>query len=454
MRTIIALAAIAVVSSTAPVAPIALVAPVAPELDWPSWRGPTGTVVTAEKGLPAQWDEASGIAWRVKLSGTGVSTPIVAGPHLFVTSQIGSGARRTGNHPSLVQGADAATTGERNLGGTAARSPADGVTFAVTAYRWTDGARVWQHDTRAAGPLPAVHDKHNLSTASPVTDGQTVITWFGTGQVVALDAVTGKLIWTRHLGKEYGPFEINWGHASSAALHGDLAIFPCYHESGSYLLALDKRTGAVRWKRDRQPSAHSYSTPLIVTYGGHDTLVLNSSRGVEAFNPATGEPRWQVLEENRFPIPMPVHHQGVLYMSRGYRSSPYLAIRLGGTGDVSTSHVLWKTPTGAPYVSSLVHYDGLLYMAGEMGIVTAIDPATGQSVWRERVGGVFTASPVAGDGKVYLVSETGETVVLRAGRKPDIVSRNKLNAHIVASPAIARGRIFLRGDDELIAIGK
>jgi outer membrane protein assembly factor BamB len=141
-------------------------------------------------------------------------------------------------------------------------------------------------------------------------------------------------------------------------------------------------------------------------------------------------------------------------MSRGYRSSPYLAIRLGGSGDVSNSHVVWKTPTGAPYVSSLVHYEGLLYMASEMGIVTAIDPATGQQVWRERIGGVYTASPVAGDGKIYLASETGETVVLRAGRKPEILARNRLNTHIVASPAIARGRLFLRGDDEVIAIGK
>ena len=421
--------------------------------DWPSWRGPQGTGVTGETGLPTEWGEASGVAWRIKLPGSGVSTPVVAGPHVFVTSQIGSGVRRSGSHPSLVQEADAATAGEKNLS-RATSAPGDAVTFAVTAYRWSDGARAWQHEARAEGPLPGVHDKHNLSTASPVTDGQTVIAWFGTGQVIGLEAATGKQLWLRHLAKDYGPFEINWGHASSPAMHGDLAIFPCYHESGSYLLALDKRTGAVRWKRDRNPSAHSYSTPLVVSHGGRSTLILNSSRGVEAFDPANGEPRWHVVEDNRFPIPMPVHHEGVLYMSRGYRSSPYLAIRLGGAGDVSTSHVVWKTPTGAPYVSSLVHYDGLLYMASEMGIVTAIDPATGQSVWRERVGGVFTASPVAGDGKIYLASESGETVVLRAGRKPDIVSRNRLNTHIVASPAIARGRIFLRGDDELIAVGK
>jgi outer membrane protein assembly factor BamB len=419
--------------------------------DWPSWRGPTGTGVSGETGLPQQWSEADGVVWRVKLPGTGVSTPAISGPFVFVTSQIGTGTRRPGSHPTLVQGADA--TGERNLGG--ARGSADAsVTFAVTAYRWSDGGRAWHHETRADGPLAGVHDKHNLSTPSPVTDGQIVIGWFGTGQVVALDAVSGKPLWTKHLGREYGPFEINWGHASSPALHGDVAIFPCYHESGSYLLALDKRSGAVRWKRDRQPGTHSYSTPLVVSHEGRAHVILNSSRGVEAFDMTTGEPEWQILEDNRFPIPMPVHHQGVLYLSRGYRSSPYLAVRLGGKGEVSKSHVIWKTPTGAPYVSSLVHYDGLLYMATEMGFVTAIDPASGQSVWRERIGGVYTASPVAGDGKVYLASETGETVVLRAGRKPDIIARNRLNTHIVASPAIARGRLFFRGDDELIAVGK
>ena len=419
--------------------------------DWPSWRGPNGTGISAETGLPLQWSDQSGVVWRAALPGAGVSTPVVFGPHVYVTSQIGVGNRRAGNHPSLVQGGDGASSGERNLGGGTASGT---IRFALTAFRWADGGRAWQHELPAEGPLTDVHDKHNLSTPSPVTDGQTVIGWYGTGQVVALDAATGKVLWSKHLGKEYGAFEINWGHASSPVLHGDLAIFPCFHESGAYLLALDKRTGAVRWKHDRQPGAHSYSTPVVISHEGKATLVLNTSRAVEGFDPATGAPLWQVVEENRFPIPMPVHHQGVLYMSRGYRSSPYLAIKLGGSGDVSKSHVVWKTPTGAPYVSSLLYYDGLLYMASELGIVSALDPATGQAVWRERLGGVFTASPVAGDGKVYLVSETGETIVLRAGRKPDVLARNTVKAHLVASPAISRGRLFLRGDDELIAVGR
>jgi outer membrane protein assembly factor BamB len=424
-----------------------------PDLPWPMWRGPSGSGVTTETGLPSQWSDREGVAWRVKLPGTGVSTPAIAGQHVFVTSQVGTGARRPGNHPSLVQGADADTAGERNLAGRTTASNGD-VRFAVTAYRWNDGTRVWQHETRAEGQLAGVHDKHNLSTPSPVTDGSLVIAWFGTGQVVALDAASGKQVWTRHLARDYGPFDVNWGHASSPVLHGDLAIFPCYHEPASYLIALDQKTGAARWKRDRQPAAHSYSTPLVATHDGKATLVLNSSRGVEAFDPVTGGPQWHVLEDNRFPIPMPVHHQGILYLSRGYRSSPYLALRLGGKGDVTNSHVVWKSPTGAPYVSSLVYYDGLIYMATEMGIVTALEPATGQSVWRERIGGVYTASPVAGDGKIYLASEGGETVVLRAGRTPNVVARNKLSTHLVASPAIAHGRLFLRGDDELIAVGK
>ena len=426
--------------------------------NWPQWRGPTGIGVTAETGLPDRWSESQAVVWRVKLDGMGVSTPVVWGDQVIVTSQIGSGQRRAGNHPTLVQGAEQATAGERVLGGRPSGAPGasetSDVTFVVSAVRWSDGRSLWRHAVKAEGPLAGVHDKHNLATPSPVTDGRVVIAWFGTGQVAALDATSGKPLWSKHLGKEYAPFEINWGHASSPTIHNDLAIFLCYHESASYLLALDKMTGAVKWKRDRENDAHSYSTPLVVSSGGRSTLIVNSSFGVEGYDPAIGDRLWHVAETNRFPIPMPVHHEGVVYMSRGYRSSPYLAIRLGGTGDVSGSHVVWKTPTGAPYVSSLVFYDGLLYMATEMGIVTAIDAATGQQVWRERIGGVFTASPVAGDGKIYLVSESGETVVLRAGRKPEVIARNTLDAHLVASPAISRGRLFLRGDGELIAVGK
>jgi len=414
--------------------------------NWPQWRGAHGNGVTVETSLPASWSATQGVAWHATLSGAGVSTPIVWGERVFVTSQIGTGVRRSGSHPTLVQGADA---GERNLSGAAG----DAVTFVLAAHRWADGGVAWTHKVAAEGTLTGVHDKHNLASPSPVADADVVIAWFGTGQVVALDHA-GKPLWTKHLAREYAPFEIQWGHASSPILHRDLAIFVVYHEPASYVVALDKRTGAVRWKADRPAKTLSYSTPLVIDSPRGAEIVVNGSTGLEAMSADTGETRWRVVEDSRFPIPVATVADGILYTTRGYRSGPYYAIRLGGSGDVTGTHVVWRVPTGAPYISSLVHYQGLIYTASELGIVTCLDAKSGERVWQERAGGIFTASPVAGDGKVYLVSETGETVILKAGRTYEVLARNKLDAHFVASPAISRGRIFLRGDNEIFAVGK
>jgi outer membrane protein assembly factor BamB len=417
--------------------------------NWPAWRGPRGDGIATEANLPTTWDGSRGVAWRVPLTGAGVSAPVVWDDTVFVTGQRGSGRRQPGNHPSLVQGAAAATAGERNLSAVGGGASA---TFLITAYGWNEGEHLWTSELEAEGSLPAVHDKHNLATPSPAVDAEVVVAWYGTGQVVALDH-DGTRLWTKHLGRDYGGFDIGWGHASSPVLHGDMVLLVCYHASASYLLALDKTTGEVRWKADRPPGLLSYSTPLVVDTPAGADIVVNDSTGLEAVSVDTGETRWRVDGTNRFPIPVGSVSDGILYATRGYRSGPYLAIRLGGAGNVTNSHVAWEVPTGAPYVSSLVHYEGLIYTASELGVATCLDAETGERVWQQRVGGVFTASPVAGDGKIYLVSETGETVVLRSGRTFEVLARNQLDAHFVASPAIARGRLFLRADDALFAIG-
>jgi outer membrane protein assembly factor BamB len=326
------------------------------------------------------------------------------------------------------------------------------ITFLVEALDRITGARVWTFELAAEGSLPSVHDKHNLASASPVTDGERVYAVFGSGQVAAVDA-SGRQVWTRNLAKEYGPFDINWGHGSSPVVHRGTLFLVCYHESAAYLLALDARTGRQLWKVERPRGVISYSTPIVVPSAQGDELVVNSSAGIEAYDPSTGRALWHFAESNQFPIPVPLHHQGVIYLSRGYRSGPYAAIRPGGRGDISKTHVIWRVPTGAPYISSLVYHEGLLYMAGDVGIVTCVDASTGQLVWRERIGGTYTASPVAADGKIYLAGESGETVVLRAGRTPQVVARNAIRGRVLASPAIAGGRIFLRTDDQVVAIG-
>ena len=214
-----------------------------------------------------------------------------------------------------------------------------------------------------------MHDKHNLASPSPVTDGQMVYAWFGTGQLVALD-MNGKMIWQRHLGQEISPFDVIWGHSSSPTLFGDLLILLCDHEPASYLLAVDKRTGKERWRADRGKGRMSYSTPLVVNTPSGPELIVNSSERVDAYDPRTGTLLWFTGGTNRFPIPMPVFHDGLIYMSRGYRSGPYMAIRPGGRGDVSKSHVVWESATGAPYISSLVYDAGLIYMATDVGAIT------------------------------------------------------------------------------------
>lgn len=417
--------------------------------DWPQWRGPAGSGVSAEKNLPERWSATEHVAWKAPTAGTGISTPVIAGGRVFVTSQIGRGASRPG--PRLVQGEDAAAAGERALGESRAASPDGRTWFVVEAFNQRDGKRAWEYRLEAEGPLAEVHEKHNLASPSPVTDGDLVFAWFGTGQIVALDR-NGKLAWQRHLGKEISPFDINWGHSSSPTLYRDLLILLCDHQPASYLLAVDKRTGKERWKVDRGKGRSSYSTPLVVESGSGAELVVNSSERIDAYDPQTGAFLWHAGGANRFPIPSPVVHEGVIYASRGYRSGPYLAIRPGGRGDVSSTHVVWNIPTGAPYVSSIVHYQGLIYMATDNGILTIADAADGSKIWQGRIGGVFSASPVAGDGKVYLLSENGETIVLRAGRTADIIARNTIGERTLASMAISNGRLFIRTDENVVCI--
>jgi outer membrane protein assembly factor BamB len=321
------------------------------------------------------------------------------------------------------------------------------VRFVVQAFSAQTGKPAWEYKLDAEGPLAPVHIKHNLASPSCATDGSLIYAWFGTGQIVALD-FSGKLVWSRHLGKELGPFEIMWGHGSSPLIYKDTVYLLCDHQGRAYLLAVDKRTGKDRWRVDRGADRRAYSTPFLIPGRSGDELVINSSERVDVFDPATGKLLWSFGEENRVPVPTPVLHDGTLYLSRGYSSSPFLAMR------AAERKAAWEVPTGAPYVSSMLYYQGVLYMATEMGIASAVDAGTGKLLWRTRLGGVFSASPVAAAGKVYLINEEGEAFVLEAGRTLRILHRNRIGERLLASPAISGGRLFLRTDEHLICVGK
>jgi len=421
--------------------------------DWPQWRGPHSNGISGEKGLPSRWSTTENIAWKAPLEGLGASSPIVFGDKVFVSSQTGSVPIRQGIATRLARDDKDLADRENPIGGRnmQAARPGDEVLLVVEAFSRAGGRRLWKYSTPATGELPEFNEKHNLATPTPVTDGKIVYVLFGNGQVIALD-MEGKLVWTRHLGKEYSPFQVQWGHGGSPTLYRDMLIVLCDHTPKSYLIALDKDTGRERWKADRGAGRVSHCTPTVAHGPKGDELIVNSSERVDAYNPANGELLWYTGGPRQTPVPSAAFHNGVIYLIRGYRNSDFMAIRPGGRGEIKPVDYVWRVAGGASYVPSILYYDGLIYVTNEVGIATCIDAETGKEVWRQRLGGIFYASPVGADGKVYMVSETGEGFVLKAGREPVILARNNLDERFIASPAISGGNLFLRSDGSLFCI--
>jgi outer membrane protein assembly factor BamB len=403
--------------------------------NWPQWRGPTADGISKETGLPTTWSASENVRWKAPLRGLGTSTPVIWGDLIFLTAQIGDGP--------LAEGArDFDDAAEIRKFGKA------GVVFFVQAFRKSDGSLAWEKSFDAGSHVPEVHIKHNLSSPSCVTDGKLVYAWFGTGLVVAL-TMDGKEAWRRNLAEENSPFDVRWGHGSSPMLYEDALMLLVDHPDDSYLLAVDKTTGKDVWRTDRE-AKRSYTTPFLVKTAAGDLLIVNTNHGLEAIDAKTGKQRWSVGEENRVPVPTPVHHDGTLYVNRGYNSSPFLAVRL----DSGEPDVRWEVPTGAPYVSSLVYANGLLFMATERGIASAVDAETGKPVWKERLDGVFSASPIFAGGKIYFSAESGVTYVVDASREFNVVSKNDLGERTLASLAVSDGTVFVRTDEHLVAIGE
>ncbi|MBL8233644.1 MAG: PQQ-binding-like beta-propeller repeat protein, partial [Bryobacterales bacterium] len=243
--------------------------------DWPQWRGPTGDGISTETNVPIRWSSTENVAWKVPLPGLGSSTPVISGDRVFLTSQTGDGPFE-GRSRDFEGAATARRSGQNEK-----------VRFLVHAFDRKTGKELWRHAMDADGGLQPVHVKHNLASPSCVTDGERVYAWFGTGQLIALDR-NGKLLWSRHLGKEFGAFDVLWGHGSSATLYKDSLLLLCEHPPGAYLLSVDVRTGKNRWRVERGKERRSYTTPFVIRAGDHDELIINTNEGIEGVSPTTG----------------------------------------------------------------------------------------------------------------------------------------------------------------------
>jgi len=392
-------------------------APVLPTPDavghWPRFRGPTGMGLTGLKSLPTRWSEKDNVAWRVEVPGKGNSSPVVWGDRVFVTSSSPDGKVRT-----------------------------------MHCFALADGKKLWSADAPAAEPEKPVRDKNGFASATPVVDAERVIAFLGSVGLVCWDHA-GKPLW------HHNDFKVGNVHGTGASpvLYKDTVIlWQEQNLNDPLLLALDKRTGKVVWKKTR-PRAMGWNTPLIVKVGERDELILQCKEHVVGLDPATGDELWTMTGPTIEVIPMVVVGPDLAYSVSG-RNGPVIAFRPGGKGDVTGTHQAWTTQRGGPLVPSPLYLDGRLYFASDTGIVNCHDGKTGKLLWSERLPSQFSASPIEAGGLLYFPGEAGVTFVLRAGDRFDLVAENDLGSPILASPAVAGGRLIFRTDGELVCVGK
>jgi len=388
--------------------------------NWAGWRGPNENAVSAETQIPIHWSATERVRWKSTFPGAGISSPIIWGGQVFLTSS--DGRQQDDLHILCLSRQDGRLLWHQRLWGTSA-----------TRYHAT---------------------KSSMASPTPVTDGQHVFAFFGTGDVFCLD-MSGQLLWQRSLASEYGTFENRFSATSSPLLFEDTVILQCDHHGDSYAVALDKRTGANRWKVDRPDEWLSWSSPCIVSVPGSGAyeLLLCGSLKLDAFDPTSGKKLWTVGGLQNECIPTPVFGHGLIYAVSG-PGGKTLAIRPGGRGDVSGSHVVWENPRGVPFVPSAILVGDFYYLVDDDGIATCLDAHNGRRVWQKRLPGRYTASPIATAEHVYFCNEDGETIVIRANQpKYEQAARNRLDEPIFASPAISQGDLYIRTASHLFCLG-
>jgi outer membrane protein assembly factor BamB len=406
--------------------------------NWPQWRGPRGDSTSEEHDLPLTWSEKHGIAWKIELPGWGDSTPAVWDDDLFVTTQ-------------------------------------DEDKLLVLKLNRKTGEAIW---TREAGhaetPRAAegrgrqkFHQLHNNASPSPVTDGEVVIVHFGNGELAAYD-FDGERLWQHNLQDEYGAYSVWWGHANSPVLFGELVISVCMQDpltdldktqAESYLVAHDKQTGELKWQSDRMTGAEaeqgdSYTTPLLYQTPHGWQLIVMGGNQLDGYDPATGKQLWYLpgILGGRT-ITGPTIGQGMVFATQGMKKD-LLAVKLGGEGKLTRRNVVWKETEATPDTCCPVLWHDLLFTVSDNGVAKCYDANTGHQRWKKRLPGDYKASPVAAEGRIYFLNMHGLATVTAASDRFEKLAENPLDDETTASPAVAGGRIYVRGKKHLYAIEK
>jgi outer membrane protein assembly factor BamB len=420
--------------------------------NWPMFRGPAASGVADGSPMAVTWDAMSGtnVLWKTPVAGVSVSSPIVWGDRVFVSTAVGSDTAagiRTGLYGDVEPVKDASKH-----------------TWKVVALDKRSGKVLWERIAHEGIPKTKRHPKSSQATATPVTDGRRVIVNFGSEGLYAYD-MDGKPLWNKDLGVLnagwfYDP-DYEWGVGSSPIIWKNLVIVQCDIQKNSFLAAFDVATGQPAWRTARE-EIPSWSTPAIFENNGRTELVTQATTFIRGYDPENGRELWRLSGNSEITIPTPIVGPGIIIVTNGYRGvQPIYAIKPGASGDITlakdqtqNASIAWSTTRGGPYIPTPVIYGDQLYVLQINGVLAAYNVRSGERVYQERVGpgGSFSASPVAGDGKIYLTSEDGDVFVVKAGPKYEHLATNHMGQVVMATPAISDGILIIRGLKDLVAI--
>ncbi len=408
---------------------------------WPQFRGPLGTGVAPHANPPTTWSEKKNIRWKTAIPGKGHASPIVWGDRIFLTTAIPFGDALPPEHAD-AHGA------HNNV------RPSRRQAFVVMAINRRDGAIIWQKTVRKQQPHESTHESGTWASNSPVTDGEHVFAYFGSHGLYCLD-FSGSLIWKANIGTMHTKH--GHGEGSSPALHGDTIVVNFDHEEQSFVVAIDKRTGKILWKVEREEGT-SWSTPLIVEHDGRAQTIIAATRRVRAYDLLTGKLIWECGGLSGNVVASPVAADGIVYVTNSYETREMLAIRLADAqGDITgTDAVTWSRHRHTPYVPSPLLYGGRLYFLKHyQGFLTCVNAKTGETLFGparlDGIGNVYASIAGAAD-RVYIVSRNGHTAVIEHGATLKQIALNALDDSFSASPAIVGDDLFLRGERFLYGI--
>ena len=420
---------------------------------WPSFRGTNAAGTADGKPTAVKWNVPANenVAWKTAVGGVAVSSPIVWGNRVFVSTAIGSDPNqgtRTGQYGDVEPVTDASKH-----------------SWHLIALDKATGKVVWDKIAYEGIPKTKRHPKSSQASATPVTDGKVVIVSFGSEGLYAFD-FSGKQLWKKDLGVlNSGWFfdpDYEWGIGSSPIIYKNLPIVQCDIQRGSFIAAFDTQTGKEVWRTQRD-EIPSWSTPSIMEVDGKAELVTQATTFTRGYDPLTGKELWKYSGNSEIAIPTPIMGPGFIVITNGYRGvQPIVALKPGATGDITlkqgetkNANIVWSMNRGGPYIPTPVIYQDQLYVLQGNGVLQTYKVATGERIYQERLGGTggsFSASLVAADGKIYATSEDGDVFVVKAGPTYELLAKNPVGEVLMATPAISDGLIIFRGLKSVIAI--